>query len=314
MGGADRAGHRRGAAAPREPRAGEAERGRGDGAADQQRPRIAVVVLAVPPPTRSGSGAPGCDRADRHDLALAAGGDRQPHRGRHLGETEGEALLEPEGRVEAGQVGREAPRDRANRGADAEHPGIADRARRSAGWTGEQRVEIAVGDERLDLADVAAKEAHASVPRSPPSRFDAQILRDAPQRAMDEHPDRTLRPTEHAGDLRGAELVDEAQDHRLAALAGQSPDGAPRGPRLVAPDRLRPRRRADRPRPSRRSARSGDGARAAARRRPRSGRSGTARPGRSRRPRRPRAGPAPRTGRGSSAPRRTSPRSRPPRA
>src|SRR4051794_1172023 len=55
---------------------------------------------------------------------------------------------------------------------------------------------------------------------------------------MDEHPDRPLRPAEHARDLRGAELVDEAQDHRLATLAGQASEGLPGCPRLVPPDRL----------------------------------------------------------------------------
>ena len=134
------------------------------------------------------------------------------------------------------------------------------------------------------------------------------------QRAMDEHPDRALRPTEHAGDLRRAQLVDEAQDHRLPALAGQPPDGAPRGPAssrrtarfdvdvAAGSSRCRLADRLDRASRAR-----------AARRRPRCGRSGTARRGTSRRPRRRPDARAPRTAAGSSGPRRTSPRWRPPR-
>src|SRR4051794_33876379 len=55
---------------------------------------------------------------------------------------------------------------------------------------------------------------------------------------MDEHPDGALRSAEHARDLRGAQLVDEAQDHRLATLAGQAAERLPCRPRLVAPNRL----------------------------------------------------------------------------
>src|SRR6185295_10174009 len=54
---------------------------------------------------------------------------------------------------------------------------------------------------------------------------------------MDEHPDRTLRPAEHARDLGGRQLVHEAQDHRLAALSRQPTQRLPRRPRFVAPDR-----------------------------------------------------------------------------
>ena len=157
-------------------------------------------------------------------------------------------------------------------------------------------------------------EAHEVGPRSPPLRFatprSRATLRSARWMSTLTAPsDRPSTPAISAV----RQLVDEAQDHRLAALAGQPPDGAPRRPRLVAPDRRRPRRRAGRRRSSRRSARPVGGARDGARRRSRCGRSGTARRGRSRRPRRRRDGRAPRTGRGSSGPRRRSPRWRPPR-
>ena len=50
---------------------------------------------------------------------------------------------------------------------------------------------------------------------------------------MDEHPDRPFRLAQDPGDLRGAELLHEPQDHRLATLAGQPPDGTPGGASAV---------------------------------------------------------------------------------
>ena len=45
---------------------------------------------------------------------------------------------------------------------------------------------------------------------------------------MDEDAHGALRPAEHAGDLRGRHLVDEAQHERPAAVGGEAPDGGPR--------------------------------------------------------------------------------------
>ena len=121
------------------------------------------------------------------------------------------------------------------------------------------------------------------------------------------------RPRTPAISARG-HLVDEAQDERPPAIAGQPADGAP--------GRGRPRRAATAS--ASRSSGVGDVGRGLERRlgmaapagggaRPRRcGRSGTARRGTSRRPRRRPAGPAPRTGRGWSARRGTSARWRPP--
>ena len=113
---------------------------------------------------------------------------------------------------------------------------------------------------------------------------------------MDQDPHRALGAPEHAGDLGGRHLLDEAQDERPAAVVGQPAD---RGPCLGG---LEPAGRSaldvdgagQSRRPFERTPRDG-GVGCAGRWRPRSGRSGTARPGTSRHPRRRPAGHAPRS-------------------
>ena len=92
----------------------------------------------------------------------------------------------------------------------------------AAGVRGEQRLEIAIGHERVDVVAVPTGEGvghRVAV---------VEVARHAPQRPVDEHPDGALGPAEDAGDLRGRHLVDEAQDERPAAILGQPRDRPPR--------------------------------------------------------------------------------------
>ena len=56
----------------------------------------------------------------------------------------------------------------------------------------------------------------------------AELARDAPQRAVDQHPDRAFGPAEDARDLGRGHLFDEAQDKRAATVRGQPPKGSHR--------------------------------------------------------------------------------------
>ena len=201
-----------------------------------------------------------------------------------------EALLEPERRMERGAGRPQAP------AASLERRGRArSAARRPPGAAPQQRVEVAVDQERLDLAVVArVRRGHAPSP-APSAR--PRSRRDATQRAMDEDPHRALGPPEDAGDLGGRHLVDEAQDERAPAVVRAAGRWRATRARPRRDGRRRPRVERDRRRQRGRLER-GLGLAApppALVRRPRCGRSGTARPGTSRRRRRRPAGRAPRT-------------------
>ena len=66
----------------------------------------------------------------------------------------------------------------------------------------------------------------------------AELTGDGPERPMDEDADRALGPPEDAGDLRGAQLIHEAQDDRAATIPRQPPHRAPSGGCLVPADRI----------------------------------------------------------------------------
>ena len=88
---------------------------------------------------------------ERDDRALAAGRGRQAHRGRGLGEAQGEPLLEPERRVERGQVARQPGRGEPRPRIEAARSSAERRGRRVVEPEAQQRVEVAVGQQRLDL-------------------------------------------------------------------------------------------------------------------------------------------------------------------
>ena len=241
---------------------------------------------------------------ERDDQPLRTGSGGHPHPRRNGAQARGECLLEQERGMEARQVAGEPV------GGPAE--GVIGVARRgaavgAASVGGQERLEIAVGDERLDLVAVASR-----LSRRSPRRV-VEIARDAAQGAVDEDPDGALGAAQDAGDLRGRHLVDEAQDQRPATIVGEAADRRPGRRDLVLSRRVAfdVDGAGDRAGRLERRFRAATQACGAARRR-RCARSGRARPGRSRRPRHRPGARAPRTGRGSSGRRGTCARWRPP--
>ncbi len=97
---------------------------------------------------------------------------------------------------------------------------------------GEERVQVAVGDERVDLGVVA--HARGVVVGRAPVALAAELPGDGAQRAVDEDADRALRAAEHAGDLRGAHLLDEPEREGAPPVVGQGAHRAQRLAGLVA--------------------------------------------------------------------------------
>ncbi len=98
--------------------------------------------------------------------------------------------------------------------ADGQPGGQVRRARGTAGVRGQERFEIAVRDQRVDVPESRLPVAR----RDPGHRAPiGQVARDAAQGPMDQDADRTLGAAEDARDLRGGHLVDEAQDDRPGA-------------------------------------------------------------------------------------------------
>ena len=293
-GSSDRRGPRR---APRDVRdADDGDRGRGDRAAHEERPAgggpgsrrsrvdgigVGRVELAAEDRVeRAGPrrGPPASRRERRRWCRPRRRGQRGSRLGRgEVGEPAGEALLEPERRMDADERGAEdaAPRAATSGSSVASGRGVgacrstARAARRDSGprRARRPRASRSSGSRRAGAGG-----------RSPRSRATA------PERAVDEDADRALGPAEDARDLRGAHLLDEPQRQRPAAVVGERLQGAQRLGRLVAGHGLAPRgpwrpgspaRRRARPRARPRAAGGGSGARW----RRCCGRSGTARRG-----------------------------------
>ena len=115
-----------------------------------------------------------------------------------------------------------------------------------SGSRAQQRLEISVDDERLDLPVVARSGRGSRPPLDgrPGPRSPARAARTQP--AMDQDAYGALRPPEDVGDLAGRHLVDEAQHDRPPPVAGQAVDGAPGRSDGLALDDGPPRRRAGR--------------------------------------------------------------------
>ena len=216
---------RGGAGARHSPAPARRDRGRGHGAADQQRPRPSRRRRASPSRGPSGSGGRGRGRADgtigpRRRRRPAAHRPPRPRRGARASRSSN--------RKDGWKRGRSVARRRGGRRGRRPAPGRGRPCRRAGGP--QQRLEVAVGDERLDLADVGDTRTSRAVTCGR-RRGRRATLRSARWiRTRTAPSDRPRTPAISAV----RQLVDEAQDHGLAAVAGQAPDGAP--------GRARPRR------------------------------------------------------------------------
>ena len=280
--------------------AGQRDRGGRQRAADQQRARqlAALVGRVVRRPSGSKSSlAPVAGARNGIGDALAADRGRRIRRvGRGLGEPGREALLEAERRVDADEVAAAAGRTR--RGASGSRAASAGPEVASPVARGEERLEVAIGQERLDLAGRRARpRSPTGAPRAPEVARDASGARDGSGPGP--------RPRSGRGRRRSPRWTSRRRS------AGRSPGGGPPGSRptarqaaaassrVVAP-RLDVERVGDERRGLDRAPAGGGAGRGAGWRR-RCGRSGTARRGTWRLRRRPPGARAPRTGQVASA-------------